>query len=111
MRGETVVVRRPTAGGVDPFGSPSVVWVEEVVEDVLVAPGPRNDADGAIRPDGKIIAWTLHFPKTFNESLKGCEVRVRGEVPRPVVGDPKPYTLKNTPTRWWMPVELEGVDG
>lgn len=111
IRGETVVVWSPVAGPPDPFGAPTETWVPATVENVLVSPGPRGDVEGSTRPDGKRVAWTLHFPKTWSGSLKGCEVSVRGEERRPVVGDPKPYTPGNTPTPWNMPVELEGADG
>lgn len=111
MLGETVVVERNVRVGTAPGNSPIYEWVPEAVEDVLVAPGPRDDVIDSNRPDGTKVAWTLHFPKTFNKSLRGARVKVRGDEARLVVGDPKPYTLANTPTRWWMPVELEAVDG
>lgn len=111
MIGETVVVERRERVGTDPGNAPIYKWVTETVEDVLVAPGPRNDVVESNRPDGVRIAWNLHFPKPYAASLRGARVSVRGEPARDVVGDPKPYTLENTPTRWWMPVELEAVDG
>lgn len=110
--GEAVTVRRRPAVGTDPGGGPIYgTPVDETVTDVLVAPGPREDVVDSNRPDGTRIAWTLHFPKTYSSSLRGAEISVRGGAFRPVVGDPQPYTLANTPTRWWMPVELEDVDG
>lgn len=111
MRGEAVTVFRYVQVGVTPGNTPIKEWVSEVVEDVLVASGPRQDVVESVRPEGVLIAWNLHFPKTFNQSLRGCEVSVRGEPRLKVVGDPKPFTRKNTPTRWHMPVELEGTDG
>ena len=112
MRGETVVVLRPNQTGTDPGGGPIYGDpIEETVEDVLVAPGPLADVIDSTRPEGVRVAYNLHFPKTFSGSLRGCEVRVRGSEELPVIGDPKPYTLENTPTRWWMPVELEAVHG
>lgn len=111
MRGETVVVERRERVGSAPGNTPIYDWVAESVHDVLVAPGPRTDVVDSIRPDGVKVVWNLHFPKTFNASLKACRVRVRGEAPCAVIGDPKPYTLANTPTRWWMPVEVEAVNG
>ena len=109
--GETVTVFRHTKVGTTPGNTPIFEWVGTAVEDVLVSPGPRIDLVEAVRPAGTVVAWTLHFPKSFNESLRGCEVSVRGEARCKVIGDPKPFTLENTPTRWWMPAELEGTDG
>lgn len=111
MRGETVTVYRHTQIGVTPGNTPIKEWRSEVVEDVLVAPGPRHDLVESVRPVGVLIAWNLHFPKTFNKPLRGCEISVRGGPRLKVVGAPEPFTRENTPTRWHMPVELEGTDG
>lgn len=111
MQGETVVVHRRVETGHDPLNSPVYEDVTETVHDVLVAPGPRSDVDASTRPDGTRVAWNLHFPKPYAESLRGAKVSVRGQKPAKVIGDPQPYTLENTPTRWWYPVELERVDG
>jgi|SRR5690625_119271 len=111
MQGETVVVHRRVETGHDPLNSPVYEDVTETVHDVLVAPGPRSDVDASTRPDGTRVAWNLHFPKPYAESLRGAKVSVRGQKPAKVIGDPQPYTLENTPTRWWLPVELERVDG
>lgn len=111
IRGEQVTVWRKVAGPLDPFGAPTTTLVSEVVDDVLVAPNGRDDVVGSTRPDGKLIRWVLHFPKTFTEGLAGALIAVRSDKKRPVVGDPQPYTTANTPTRWNRPVELEDVDG
>lgn len=111
MIGETVVVVRREQVGILPGNVPEYAETESLVEDVLVAPGPRTDVVDSMRPEGTEIAWTLHFPKTFAGSLRGASVKVRGGEPCPVIGDPQPLTLMNTPTRWHMPVEVERVDG
>lgn len=112
IRGETVTVIREVDGPLDPFGEPTAsTTVSETVDDVLVSPGGRSDVDGSTRPDGVRIKWQLHFPKPWAGPLRGAKIVVRDDKPRPVVGDPKPYTASNTPTRWWMPVELEDIDG
>ena len=110
MMGEAVIVIRRERTGTGPGNTPIYDDVETPVSDVLVAPGPRTDVDGPIRPDGVEVAFNLHFPKTFSGSLRGAQVVVRGE-PFDVIGDPRPYTLANTPTRWWMPVEVGRTDG
>lgn len=111
MKGETVIVEHEERVGTAPGNTPIYEWVAETVEDVLVAPGAREDVVDSNRPEGVRVAWTLHFPKTFNKSLRGARVSVRGEPACPVIGDPKPFTLANTPTRWHMPVEVEDVHG
>lgn len=111
IRGETVVVERWQETGRDPGNAPIREWVAETVENVLVAPGPRNDVVDSNRPDGKRIQWTLHFPKSYPATLAGARVSVRGQEARPVVGDPQHYTEANTPGAWSMPVELEDVEG
>lgn len=94
---------------------------EGALDDVLIVPGDSSDLTGSLRSEGDRTVYTLHFPKSFPEtvkgipqellkSLKGARVRVRGEVFR-VIGDPKPYMDVNTPTRWNFPVRVEVVNG
>lgn len=111
MIGEQVVVERRVETGRDAHNQPIYAFVSETVDDVLVAPGPRTDIPDTDRPEGTVVAWNLHFPKTFTGSLRGARVRVRGGAPCPVIGDPQPYTLENTPTRWHLPVEVARADG
>lgn len=110
MIGETVTVHTPQ-WGTDAAGNDVVTsWSTQAVSDVLVAPGPRNDIVETNRPHGVEVRFTLHFPKSYNSNLRGCKVTVRGRDYQ-VIGDPQPYTLENTPTRWWLPVEVVDVDG
>lgn len=111
MIGETIVVHSREIVGTDAGNNPILEWVDTKVTNVIVAPGSRSDVDASNRPDGVKVAWELHFPKTFTRELRGCEVTIRGEHRGRVIGDPHPYTLANTPGRWWMPVEVEDVEG
>lgn len=111
MIGETVRVLRPIEGTENAHGIASHTFEEFEVDDVLVAPGPLVDVPDTARPAGTVVAWNLHFPKTFTGSLRGTLIRVRGQAPCKVIGDPQPFTEENTPTRWWMPVEVERTDG
>lgn len=88
-----------------------VVDVVESVEtiDCAVVPGATSDLD-ATRPNGVRVAYTLHFPKTYEGGLRACEVEVRGRR-YSVVGDPRHYTDANAPGPFWMPVEVGDVDG
>lgn len=113
IRGMAVDVLRPVAGATDRFGLPTETYATpETVDDVLVAPGAAADMEAA-RPDGVVVALTLHFPKGYTSSLRGCKVVVGAPYSGTyrVIGDPQPYMDENTPTRWNRPVEVEAADG
>ncbi len=110
MKGEVVTVESRIRVGVDDLNSPVYEAHCSDVGNVLVVPGASSDVEGSIRPDGVKVSYTLHFPKTFSGSLRGCRVKVRGEW-FSVIGDPKPYTIENCPTEWCMPVEVGVVNG
>lgn len=111
FQGEPVIVLARDSAGVDELGMPVAQWsVEQTVDDALVAPGPLEDAEGNLRGEGDLVTYVLHFPKSFTGSLRNKRVRVRGEE-FTVVGDPKQYTLANTPGRWNMPVRVQTVEG
>lgn len=115
ISGATVTVKRPGEPSTDRLGN--VVPgkpTTETVDDVLIA-APTVDDMEAARANGVTLAYTLHFPKPYARSLRGCTV----VLPEPwdngkgyrVVGDPRPYMDANTPTRWHMPVNVEAADG
>ena len=113
IRGVTVTVLRPTVNGTDRLGNPSHGEPErEAVGNVLVG-APSTQGMEAARRDGATRALTLHFPRSYSSSLRGCSV----ELPAPwagtyrVVGDPRPYMGANTPTPWHMPVDVEASHG
>lgn len=99
---EVTVVRRALA--MDDLGEPN--GETETAETVMcvVAPGATADL-AASRPNGVSVAYTLHFPKGYTESLYRAHVLVRGEE-FAVVGDPKPYSDANTPGRYNRAVEV-----
>lgn len=110
MRGETVKVKTFAPTGTDPFGDAIAAESVSVVENVLVQPGACSDVIESNRPSGASVRYTLHFPKTFDGDLEGCQVEVRGKW-HDVIGRPDHYTLDNTPTEWWMTVEAGSVNG
>ena len=113
ISGVTVTVKRPCTPTADRFGNliPGAPTAEPVA-DVLVSPGATEGLE-ASRPEGVAVAFTLHFPKPYAASLRGCTV----SLPEPwageyrVIGDPRPYQAANTPTRWWLTAEVEAADG
>lgn len=107
----SVTVLRPNPTGVtDPFGAPvEGEPVSETVAGVLVTPGATADLDPS-RPEGVRVAYTVHFPKGYGKSLRGCSVVIENREYR-VIGDPKPYMDEGVPGPWDMPVEVEAVDG
>ena len=114
LSGVNVDVLTPVEGERDRFGNVTTTYERETVSDVLVAPGATADLE-ASRPEGVQVAFTLHFPKTWTQSLEGCEV----ELPAPwdagnpyqVIGSPAAYMGENTPTRWHMQAEVESAHG
>ena len=113
IRGRTVTVLTPTASGTDRFGEPIPgTPTQTQVDNVLVVPGATADLE-ASRPDGVTVALTLHFPKTYTGNLRGCQVALTGEYSGTynVIGEPKPYLVENSPTDWYMPVEVETCHG
>lgn len=109
ITGETVTVRTPVYS-LDEHNEQVTRWVDTAVENVVVAPGSTADVEDSTRPYGTRAAFTLGFPKTFSESLRGCRCVVRGSE-YAVIGDPHPNTEANCPTAWWYTCEVEAVDG
>ncbi len=109
IKPEQVVVIRPAEAGRDLMNAPVYEWADEEPVAVVVAPGATDDL-GVSRPEGVSVALTLHFPKSYTASLRGCRVRVR-EAVYSVVGDPQPYASENTPGLYNRPVEVEATHG
>lgn len=105
---EPVTVVRPSIAR-DDLGEPAVG--EPSREDVrcVVCPGATSDMD-ATRPEGVTVSYTLHFPKTYEGSLRGCSVEVRGAL-YDVVGDPQRTSDAATPGPWNMAAEVTRADG
>ena len=102
----------PKVPVLDRFGNATYTYTSQTVANVLVAPGSTRDLD-ASRPKGVTVAYTLHFPKSYTDSLEGCIITL----PSPwagdyrVIGDPRCYIDEDTPTPWHTPVEVEAAHG
>ncbi len=113
LSGETVTVFRPTIGGYDRLGNPTITgYTSEVVPNVLIAPGATEDMEAG-RPDGVVVALSLHFPKSYTASLEGCNVSISGRWAGTyhVIGNPMPYQDNLTPGAWNRVVEVEHAHG
>lgn len=88
-----------------------VEGVETASEEVgcVVVPGSSPDLD-ATRPNGVTVSFTVHFPKTYEASLRGASLGIRGGT-YAVVGDPQAYTPENTPGLFNRAVEVTRTDG
>lgn len=110
MKGETVTVLTRTQTGVDEGNNPTYEQSARNVSDVLVSPSDNADSSDAIRPDGVEIVLTALFPRTYAGSLRGSDVRVRGDLYH-VVGDPIAVDGGMRPTRWNRTVNLSRSEG
>jgi hypothetical protein len=106
---ELVFVETRVEVGRDSLNAP-VFETVEVKARVLVAPGPRSDIKESNRPEGKLVKYTLHFPKTWTIPLEGLRIKVRGSFYK-VVGVPDHYMHDLTPGPFSMPVEVEAAHG
>lgn len=107
LRGQSVEVVRVKASYVD--GERVESTERETVSDVLICPGATADSAANARPDADRVAYTLAFPKDYGKTLRNCRVAIGGRE-FAVIGDPQPCR-ENCPTRWWLRVEVERVDG
>ena len=110
IQGESVTVMTPEYT-YDEHMNEIETWSEQVVDNVVVAPTTTSSTvSDTVRPHGTKAILNLGFPKTFDASLRGCHVVVRGRE-YAVVGDPQPNTAANCPTPWWLSASVEAVDG
>ena len=104
---EVAVIRE--AAALDDLGEPVGSEASREAVRCVVCPGSTSDMD-ATRPEGVTVSYTLHFPKTYAGSLRGCSVEVRG-TRYDVVGDPQRTSEAATPGPWNMAVEVARADG
>jgi hypothetical protein len=107
LRGQSVEVIRVKVSYVD--GERVESTERETVQNVLVCPGATADSAANARPDADRVAYTLAFPKGYDKPLRNCRIVIHGREYR-VMGDPQPCR-EDCPTRFWMQVEVERVDG
>lgn len=116
MKGKDVLVRRPLENPPkDALGHPTRTWAEpETVHDVIVASGYTLEVTESNRPYAMTVAYTLTFPSTYTDQLRGCEVKVPGDSRwYAITGDPKPMPggQLRRPLRWNRTAEAVRGDG
>lgn len=110
LKGDTVIVEAKVKTGKDAHENPVYETVETTVGGVLIAPGPTTDLPDSNRPEGVTVAYSIYWPKTFNESLRGKRVKINGGW-YDVIGDPKPWEYPPPPTGWHMVSEVTATHG
>lgn len=110
FQGETVYIEDKVKTGENDYKEPVYEVAERAVSGVLIAVGSTSDLADSNRPEGVSVAYTLYFPKTFGESLRGKRVKVYGEW-FDVIGDPRPWITPPPPTGWHMVVEVSATHG
>lgn len=105
---EPVEVVSYTVDGLDDLNSPVKAPHSETVS-VLVVPGGQSATGEDNRPEGRNVAYTLYFPKSFTGDLDGCDVVVRGHRCR-VVGHADRYRVYDF-MEYDMKCEVEHVEG
>lgn len=110
MEGLPIAVWRKSKSGADEMGDPIVTWASETVDNVLYGPTRSSSVSEAYRPEGTVDTMTAVFPKSYTQSLAGCELEAMGHRWK-VIGDPEAYPKELTPGKWNRSVIARRVDG
>lgn len=114
-KGVTLKFEKQVPGGSNPFGEPITASRSFTIPNILIAPGKTSELNDTNRPNGVIVAYTLHIPKEYVCDLTDCTVTIPrkfgGFDECKVIGSPRPLMEELTPGDWNMQVEVELVDG
>lgn len=113
MQGASVIVIRPVETGRDDHGNATYRYDTQIIDDVLVnKPSTADVTNSQALTKSISLSWVLSFPKTYQESLRGCYVVLPAIINQKykVIGDPQPIPPANCPTRWNYTVMI-GVQG
>jgi hypothetical protein len=113
ITGEEVTVRLRRAAGTDRLGDEAFRFEAVTVGNVLVNPSTTTyDRVDDGHPEAIECDLTLHFPRGFDEDLRGARVTVRG-VEYEVIGSPQRYTDANLPPGcpWNLTAKVVRFDG
>lgn len=106
IRGITVTLITKHENGIDPFGNPVFDDVEELVENVLVAPASSDDLISTIELDGKKLIYIMAIPKSDLHDWIDCEVEFLGKRWK-TFGFPQIGIDDNIPGPWNRKVMVE----
>lgn len=103
MKGADVFILRPQNAAKDSHGNLVPSYVKETVKNVLVnSPTTQEVLDSQAVTNGRVLSYSLGFPKTYTKSLYGCKVIIPfidKQKEWYVIGDPQPI-MHNCPTKW-----------
>lgn len=106
IKGIPVILKDKRQSGKDPFGAPIYETVDEVVENVLVAPASSDDIVSAVDLTGKKAVYTLAIPKGDTHDWKDRIVEFFGKKWR-TFGIPLEGIDANIPLDWNKKVMVE----
>ena len=111
FKGEPVTLRTPTIG-YDENKDEVTTWTETELDNVLFGKPSTEHVDETMRLYGVHAQYVLGIPKTFTDSLRGCEVyRPRDGKMYAIAGDPQPLPPELCPTPWNREAIAGWVDG
>ena len=113
ISGEIAHVQLRTLAGRDRLGDEVWSYRQITLENVLVNPSTTTyDRTDEGHPEAIECDLTLHFPREFDEDLRGATVSVRG-TDYDVVGTPVRYTDANLPPGcpWNLTAKVARHDG
>ena len=106
IKGITVVLISKVQKGTDAFNRPTYEYVEEEVENVLVAPTTADDIATSQDLTGKKAVYTLAIPKGDSHNWEDVTVRFFGKEWR-TFGYPLEGIEANIPLDWNKKVMVE----
>lgn len=111
FKGESVVLLTPTIS-YDENKDEVQTWAETPIDNVLFGRPSTEQLEEVMRLYSVEINYTLGIPKTYQESLRGCQVRrLRDGLTYRIMGDPQPIPIENCPTPWNREAAAVIVDG
>lgn len=106
LRGITIKLINKEKTGEDPFGSPVFSYVEQEVENVLIAPVSSQEVIDKLTLYGKKAEYTLAIPKGDMHNWEDAEVEFFGQKWK-TIGIPLEGIEDLIPGRWNKKVMVE----
>lgn len=111
IKGESVVLLTPTVA-YDENKDEVMTWTETPIDNVLFGRPSTEQLEEVMRLYSVEISYTLGIPKTYQGTLRGCQVRrLRDGLTYSIMGDPQPIPIELCPTAWNREAAAVIVDG